>query len=143
MNRRPPVLAPSALDNRPPVQNWIEEEQGSIILRSGTVSEASYIRIAIPKIRIPPKPSRQTHFNSIEYLYRAVNCSSALRYCCLNCFKWSFVAWCHVLITSLRSASRTNTMLLMISMRSAHRKNDVFPLFLGPIFTFEKKIIGP
>ena len=40
-------------------------------------------------------------------------------------FKWSFVAWCHVLITSLRSASRTNTMLLMISMRSAHRKNDV------------------
>ena len=56
MDRRPPVLAPSALGNRPPVQNWIEEEQGSIILRSGTVSEAPYIRIATPKIRIPPKP---------------------------------------------------------------------------------------
>ena len=55
---RPPILAPSALGNRPPVQNWIEEEQGSIILRSGTVSEAPYIRIATPKIRIPPKPSR-------------------------------------------------------------------------------------
>ena len=55
MDRRSPVLAPSALGNRPPVQNWIEEEQGSIILRSGTVSEAPYIRIATPKIRIPPK----------------------------------------------------------------------------------------
>ena len=48
MDRRPPVLAPSALGNYPPVQNWIEEEQGSIILRSGTVSEAPYIRIATP-----------------------------------------------------------------------------------------------
>ena len=138
MDRRPPVLAPSALGNRPPVQNWIEEEQGSIILRSGTVSEAPYIRIATPKIRIPPKPSRQTHFNSIEYLYRAVNCSSALRYCCLNCFKWSFVSWCQVLITSLRSAFSTNTILLMISMWSAHRKNDVFCLFWGQFLLWRK-----
>ena len=142
MDRRPPVLAPSALGHRPSVQNGIEEEQGSIILRSGTVSEAPYIRIATPKIRIPPKPSRQTHFNSIEYLYRAVNCSSALRYCCLNCFKWSFVSWCQVLITSLRSAFSTNTILLMISMWSAHRKNDVFPHFWGQ-FLFWKKIVLP
>ena len=139
MNRRPPVLAPSALDNRPPVQNWIEEEQGSIILRSGTVSEAPYIRIAAPKIRIRPKPSRQTRFNSIEYLYRAVNCSSALRYCCLNCFKWSFVSWCQVLITSLRSAFSTNTILLMISMWSAHLKNDVFFSFWGQFLLWKKK----
>ena len=40
MNCRPPVLAPSALVNRPPVQNWIEEERSSVFLRSGTVSEA-------------------------------------------------------------------------------------------------------
>ena len=138
MDRRPPVLAPSALGNWPPVQNWIEEEQGSIILRSGTVSEAPYIRIATPKIRFPPKPSRQTHFNSIEYLYRAVNCSSALRYCCLNCFKWSFVSWCQVLITSLWSAFSTNTILLMISMWSAHRKNDVFRLFWGQFLLWRK-----
>ena len=53
MDRRPPVLAPSALGNRPPVQNWIEEERGSVFLRSGTVSEAPYLRIVTPKIRIP------------------------------------------------------------------------------------------
>ena len=54
MDRRSPVLAPSALGNRPPVQNWIEEERGSVFLRSGTVSEAPYLRIVTPKIRIPP-----------------------------------------------------------------------------------------
>jgi len=58
MDRRSPVLAPSALCNRPPVQNWIEEERGSVFLRSGTVSEAPYLRIVTPKIRIPPQPSR-------------------------------------------------------------------------------------
>ena len=54
MNRRPPVLAPSALGNRPPVQNWIEEEWSTVFLRSGTVSEAPYSRIVTPKMRIPP-----------------------------------------------------------------------------------------
>jgi len=61
------------------------------------------------------------------------NCSSALWFCCLNYFKWSFVDWCHVLFTSLRSASRTNTMLLMVS----HIAQMVFFLFFGPIFTLE------
>ena len=54
MDRRSPVLAPSALGNRPPVQNWIEEERGSVSFRSGTVSEAPYLKIVTPKIRIPP-----------------------------------------------------------------------------------------
>ena len=36
MDGRPPVLAPSALGNRPPVQNWNEEERDSVVLRSGT-----------------------------------------------------------------------------------------------------------
>jgi len=54
MDRQPPLLAPSALGNRPPVQNWIEEEQGSVFLRSGRISEARYLRIVTPKIRIPP-----------------------------------------------------------------------------------------
>ena len=44
MDRCPPILAPSALGNRPPVQNRIEEERGSVFLRSGTVSEAPYLR---------------------------------------------------------------------------------------------------
>ena len=54
MDRRPPVLAPSALGHRPPVQNWIEEERVSVFFRSGTISEAPYLRIVTPKIRIPP-----------------------------------------------------------------------------------------
>jgi len=54
MDRQPPVLAPSALGNRPSVQNWIEEEQGSVFLRSGIVSEAPYLRIVTLRIRIPP-----------------------------------------------------------------------------------------
>ena len=58
MDRRSPVLAPSALGNRPPAQNWIEEERGSVFLRSGTVSKAPYLRIVTPKMRIPPLPSR-------------------------------------------------------------------------------------
>ena len=53
MDCRPPVLAPSALGNRPPVQNWIEEKQGSVFFRSLTVSEAPYLRVLTPKIRIP------------------------------------------------------------------------------------------
>ena len=31
MDRRPPVLALSALGNRPPVQNWNEEERDSVV----------------------------------------------------------------------------------------------------------------
>ena len=58
MDYQPPVLAPSALGNRPPVQNWIEEERSSLSLRSGTVSEATYLRMVTPKIRIPPLPFR-------------------------------------------------------------------------------------
>ena len=54
MDRRPPVLTPSALNYRPPTKNWIEEERGSVFLRSGTVSEAPYLRIVTPKICIPP-----------------------------------------------------------------------------------------
>ena len=53
MDRCPPILAPSALGNRPPVQNRIEEERGSVFLRCETVSEAPYLIIVTPKIRIP------------------------------------------------------------------------------------------
>ena len=34
MDRRPPVLAPSALGYGPPVRNWFEEERGSVFLRT-------------------------------------------------------------------------------------------------------------
>ena len=51
----PPVtIYGSALSNRPSVQNWIEEERGSVFLRTGTVSEAPYLRIVTPKTCVPP-----------------------------------------------------------------------------------------
>ena len=53
MDCRPHVLPPWALGNRPPVQNRIEEERGSVFLRCETVSEAPYLIIVTPKIRIP------------------------------------------------------------------------------------------
>ena len=34
MDRRPPVLAASALSNGPPMRNWFEEERGSVFLRT-------------------------------------------------------------------------------------------------------------
>jgi len=49
MGRRPPVLAPLALGYWSPLQNWIEAERGSVFLRTGTVSEAPYLRIVTPK----------------------------------------------------------------------------------------------
>ena len=53
MDRRSPVLAASALGIRPLLQNWIEEERGSLFFRSGIVSRKTYLRIVTPKIRIP------------------------------------------------------------------------------------------
>ena len=68
MDRRPPVLAPSALGYGPPVRNWFEEERGSVFLRT-----LHYLKHNTPKTL------------NLFYLVRAVFCGFVLSlYFCLT-----------------------------------------------------------